>query len=215
MKTLLAPLVLALGTLSAAAGPLPDNINIGPAVTIDVPAVYSVGQPFEVSGNLYATFGLPVIVEIAEPISGERIDVLVDDVVAGSAVTDSEGAYSVELTFGAEPPHQRMVRAVAYRESLLETSSRTEATTIDRFVTQLWIEPGSASVAAGGTVQLQARALWNDGRESIVTSSATWASDDDSVAAVAAGLVEGIAPGATGLTATMHGVVAHATVTVI
>jgi uncharacterized protein YjdB len=62
---------------------------------------------------------------------------------------------------------------------------------------------GNNTVTAGQTVQFQANAGFSDGATESVTSSATWASDNGSVATVnGSGLATGVAAGTTQIRAT-------------
>lgn len=73
---------------------------------------------------------------------------------------------------------------------------------------------GSTNVAVGGTTQLQAVARYSDGSTQTVTALALWTSGAPLRATVAAGLVVGVLPGSSTLTATFSGFTAQVTVTV-
>jgi Flp pilus assembly secretin CpaC len=64
----------------------------------------------------------------------------------------------------------------------------------------------TASVARNGTVQLLATGTFSDGTTQNVTTSAAWSSSNTNIASVGAGLVRGLAPGSTQITATIGGV---------
>ncbi|MBS0420695.1 MAG: beta-propeller fold lactonase family protein [Proteobacteria bacterium] len=61
---------------------------------------------------------------------------------------------------------------------------------------------GSSTVAAGLTLQLKATGSYSDGTTKDLTSTVTWSSVDPKTATVAAGLVTGLAAGATTISAT-------------
>lgn len=209
------PLALLAQTVAAGAVEPIRDVNVGPAVTIEAPATYGVGIPFEVRGRLYAQVGLPVVFETAQPVRDQRIDVLVGDAVAGSAITDAEGAYHVTLTFGAAQPTTRFVRAVAFNGTALETSSRTVAVSVERLYTSLRVEPASVSLDAGNAAQLRAIGLDDDGRQTDLTGEVTWSSSDAQVASVSGGLVTAVSPGTTTITAAYQTLTDTSTVTVL
>jgi hypothetical protein len=73
---------------------------------------------------------------------------------------------------------------------------------------------GDLSIGVGETTQLQAVATMNDGSTRTVTTTAGWSSASPQVAPVAAGLVTGLQPGSSEITATYGNQSARATVTV-
>jgi YVTN family beta-propeller protein len=82
-------------------------------------------------------------------------------------------------------------------------------------LTGVSVAPPGASVAAGSTAQLTATGSYSDGSSTDVSSSATWSSSQPAVATVSAsGLVTGVKPGTTTITAALGGLTGSATVTV-
>jgi uncharacterized protein YjdB len=98
------------------------------------------------------------------------------------------------------------------RDGVADTADVTVSPVV---VASLTIAPGSASVAVGETLQLTATPRDAGGR--VLTDRAiVWASDDPAVATVtAAGVVTGVAPGTTAVTAECEDVTVTATVTVL
>ena len=84
----------------------------------------------------------------------------------------------------------------------------------DLTVAALAVSPASATVARGETVQLLATATMSDGSARDVTRTAAWTVDAPSTASVVEGRVSGLAVGTAGVTATLSGTSAKATVTV-
>lgn len=78
----------------------------------------------------------------------------------------------------------------------------------------LAIDPATASVREGGTVQLSARGTFSDNSIQDLTTSVTWSAQHPGVASVTGGLVEGVSPGSTTITASSGGSSATATLTV-
>lgn len=215
-RALIAVVAMVLAAPVARAG-IFEDVNIGFAVSIEAPDQYSAHVPFAVTGFLRAQFALPVVVEVAAGVPDEQIDVLVDDEVITTVTTAGDGSYEAILAFGTEPPLTRSIKAVAYRGSALETSSRTVVTTIDRAPIELFVSPSSASIARDHSIQLTALVTDNQGRTSDVTSTAHWSSADPDVASVSSavkGLVSGIAPGTATIWAELDGLAASATITV-
>jgi hypothetical protein len=98
------------------------------------------------------------------------------------------------------------------RDGVADTADVTVSPVV---VASLTIAPGSASVAVGETVQLTATP--RDAGGSVLTDRAiVWASGNAAVATVtAAGVVTGVAPGTTSVTAECEDVMVTATVTVL
>lgn len=200
-------------TVLAGAGAQAVPTAAGFTVTIQVPDAYDPGVPFTVTGRLMVAFALPILVEVGAGVPDEEIVVLVDGQPAGTAITDDEGAYAVELVFDALPPTTRELQAVAYEGSALETRSRVAETRLRRILSELWIEPGSATVAQGGTVQLSAVGMWDDGRTDDLSAQASWTSSDETVATVDDdGTVTGVSSGEVTITAEAHDKTATAAV---
>lgn len=68
-------------------------------------------------------------------------------------------------------------------------------------VEQLIVEPVRSQVLVGSSQQFTARLVFSDSTQQIVTDSATWSSSDSSVASVSMGLANGLAPGASEISA--------------
>ncbi len=82
-------------------------------------------------------------------------------------------------------------------------------------LTSLAISPTRASVPVGATVSFRAEGSYSDGSSLDVTSLVAWSTDDRAIATVnTAGVVTGVAVGATTLRALLNGVVGSAPVTV-
>lgn len=120
--------------------------------------------------------------------------------VGGMATAVGPGVADVTAHFGdvASGPYRIAVEAVA--------------------LVGLVVDPEQAVVAVGESVQLGARGLYNDGTEAEVGAQAEWQSANPVVATVGdgaeAGLVRGLAPGQTRITARLGGFAASATVDV-
>ncbi len=76
------------------------------------------------------------------------------------------------------------------------------------------LSPTSASIAKGLTQQFTATGHYSDSSTQNLTSSATWTSNSNSIATVAAGLATGVAAGSTTITAASGSVSGSATLTV-
>lgn len=95
------------------------------------------------------------------------------------------------------------------------TSGPTAVTVLpSSTVTALVIEPATATLPVGSTRPLRATATYADGRAVDVSSSAAWASADEAVARVAAGVVTGVSAGSAEVSAAFEGRRATAAVTV-
>lgn len=79
----------------------------------------------------------------------------------------------------------------------------------------LEITPGVTEVTEHLQAQVRATARWDDGSRRDVTAEAAWASQDEAIATVSAGLVQAGPPGATYLTAAWEGLQASARVQVL
>ncbi len=73
---------------------------------------------------------------------------------------------------------------------------------------------GSSTVGAGASTQMKAIGTYSDQTTKDITSTASWASSQYSVATVQGGSVTGVNPGTASITATLSGVSAAATITV-
>jgi len=210
---LLAVLLAFLPGSAVAAGPA------GLTVTINAPDTYSGQTAFTVSGYLVAYAQAPIYFEYSRGLANQTIEILVDDAPAAIVATNAEGFYQAQITLPATPPTTHVLRAVAYRDAALETSSPSRTITIDRILTSLSITPAGASVDPGDTVALRAIGEYSEGREADLTEFASWSSSDTSVATVGTvsgshGIVTGIAPGTTQISASVEGSTATATIAV-
>lgn len=79
---------------------------------------------------------------------------------------------------------------------------------------ELKVEPSSLTLKVGETKQLVVKAVYSDGTEADVTNEATYASANENVATVEAGLITAVGAGETVVTATYGDKSAQATVTV-
>jgi hypothetical protein len=84
----------------------------------------------------------------------------------------------------------------------------------DLTVKDLSVSPVVLLVPKGGTGQLLATATLSDGSAVDATRTATWTSDDATIATVASGLVSGLATGATNVSASLGGITAKVAVKV-
>jgi hypothetical protein len=75
----------------------------------------------------------------------------------------------------------------------------------DLSVQSIAVTPETPATTVGDTVQLTATGTYPDAATADVTTAAAWASDDEAVATVAAGLVTGVAAGTATITATYSG----------
>lgn len=83
-------------------------------------------------------------------------------------------------------------------------------------LTSINVAPATASVVAGLTLHLTAAAMYSDGSQKDVTSSATWASSAIGIATVSAsgGVATGVSEGTSSIGATWNGVTGKNTLTV-
>ena len=97
----------------------------------------------------------------------------------------------------ARRPGSVQIQAVAQGQS-----AYAFVTVVARPIATVAVSPGTASVAAGATVQLQAAAA-DDRGDAVAAPAVAWRSGDDAIARVTStGLVSGVAPGTTTITAT-------------
>ncbi len=120
----------------------------------------------------------------------------VDDGVRKGFVTAvAAGACAVDASYGGQ-------------------TASAQITVNDLTVKELTVSPVVLLVPKGGTGQLLATAVISDGSAVDATRTATWTSDDATIATVAAGLVTGLATGATNVSAALGGVTAKVAVKV-
>ncbi|MEZ4358589.1 MAG: Ig-like domain-containing protein [Kofleriaceae bacterium] len=99
--------------------------------------------------------------------------------------------------------------------SLGDASAVVLVTVLPAAADTLTITPPALSLAAGTTSQLTATITLTDGTTRDVTDTVGWSSDDDAIATVSAtGLVSGVAPGTSTVTATLGALSAEADLTV-
>jgi hypothetical protein len=96
------------------------------------------------------------------------------------------------------------------------TVSGTAALTVTaKALVGLAISPGTASVTAGLTQQMSLTGAYSDGSTATLTSGVTWSAASPSIATISVnGLVTGVAPGATTVSASIDGMTATAALTV-
>jgi uncharacterized protein YjdB len=88
-------------------------------------------------------------------------------------------------------------------------------TVTNAVVTRVVVEPSTASIPAGTTRQLVARAIYSNGNETVVTNTATWArTSGTSVSLSATGLVRGDTLGSSVVSATFNQIAGSSTITV-
>ncbi|HEV8433394.1 MAG TPA: IPT/TIG domain-containing protein [Thermoanaerobaculia bacterium] len=204
-----------------------------PSATLTVSAGTVVGGVYggavTVSGNSHVTRTIdntPPMVTIISPLDHQAVIDLSQVVVHGT-VTDSEtaitsfqvngsdvslaadGSFDITLNLStATPP---TITATATNAAGL---SATSAVTVQSALSQLAVAPPSLSVDQNATGQLSAIGTYADGSTADVTASATWVSSAPSIATVNGGVVTGVSPGTTTITATLGSLAASATVTV-
>lgn len=93
-------------------------------------------------------------------------------------------------------------------------SGSTTVTVPTATVTDVRVDPGTASTTVGGTVTFAATAVLSDGTSTDVTASATWSVADATIAKVASGIATGVAGGTTTVTASISGKSGSASLTV-
>jgi uncharacterized protein YjdB len=93
-------------------------------------------------------------------------------------------------------------------------SGRSTITVPTATVTDVRVDPGTASTTVGGTVTFAATAVLSDGTSSDVTASATWSVGDATIAKVAGGIATGVAGGTTTVSASISGKSGSANLTV-
>ncbi|HET9553899.1 MAG TPA: Ig-like domain-containing protein, partial [Anaeromyxobacteraceae bacterium] len=84
-------------------------------------------------------------------------------------------------------------------------SGSTSVTVVQATLQSVTVEPAQATLAAGLTLQLAAKAHWSNGTTQDVTTQATWSSDRAAATVSSAGLATGVAQGTANLTASYGG----------
>jgi uncharacterized protein YjdB len=100
------------------------------------------------------------------------------------------------------------------RATLAGVSGTSTVTVPTATVTDVRVDPGTASTTVGGTVTFAATAVLSDGTSTDVTASATWTVTDATIAKVASGIATGVAGGTTTVTASISGKSGSAALTV-
>jgi RHS repeat-associated protein len=132
------------------------------------------------------------------------------DVTSSATWTTSNAAAAsvANGTVSGEAP------GIATITATLQTFSATATVTVGATASTLAIAPGSATIDHHATTKLTATLTYSDGTTADATSSATWTSSNDAIAAVVSGAVTGNAPGTVTIIATTNGVTATATITI-
>jgi Big-like domain-containing protein len=195
------------------------EMHVGPGVSIDAPDTFSGGIPFGIDGSVFVeAAGLP-LVEAAVGLPNLNVDLIVDGDVVAYTTTNGLGFYHFDWTFGYTPS-THTIRAVVFRSiPVLEISSRTVPTQIDRIITAITIAPAQPLVSLGGDLRLRACARDDDGRRLDVTDQAAWSSSDTAVATVSnvsgsRGLVSGVSVGTSTVSASFEGATGSTAVSV-
>ncbi|MBE7449601.1 MAG: Ig-like domain-containing protein [Kofleriaceae bacterium] len=171
----------------------PSGLRIGPA-----PVTLGIGDEVTVTAYL--------VVDEASQRLGEGVTWEIGDGGVASVTPRADGAATVRgLATGAT--------VVTARARGL--SATAEITVGMPVVTAIAITPEAPTVAAGLTVALTATGTFSDGGSADITSLVAWASASPLVAAVdGGGVVMGLAPGTSEITASRDGASAMVTVTV-
>ena len=155
----------------------------------------------------------------ARPVTAETVSGTTRSAATGATWTSSDPAIvAVSTTNAGSATLQGVSAGAATVTATLKGKSATMAVTVSaRPVTLSRIEltPANATVAKGGTLQFTATGVFSDGTTQDFTASATWASSDETRATVStAGLLSGLAPGTTEVTAAKDGLTGRLTVSV-
>ncbi len=154
------------------------------------------------------------------PVSGTRAFVARALLSDGTALDVSASAtWSSDSPSIATVSSAGLVTAVAagtahVQATLAGVSGTSTVTVPAATVTDLRVDPGTASTTVGGTVTFAATAVLSDGTSTDVTASATWSVADATIAKVAAGIATGVAGGTTTVSATLGGKSGSASLTV-
>lgn len=129
--------------------------------------------------------------------------------------SDNTIAYisSPSMAFGAKTGTAQITATVQSKQ----VTAKLTVTTAE--ITRIAVTPTSLSIAKGHSGQLSVTAYYTDSTSADVTQTASWQSADSSIAAVPAtgasgGLVSGLEPGQTTVTATYSGMKGDALITV-
>ncbi len=95
------------------------------------------------------------------------------------------------------------------------TINLTVTSSTSKQVTSIAVTPANASVNVGSQLQFDAVATYSDGSTADITSSATWAVANTSIATISSGgLANGVAQGSTQVTASLSGITGTDSLTV-
>jgi hypothetical protein len=133
-------------------------------------------------------------------------------------VTGSDGSsYTLPASGGAQvvtPAATTTYTAVA-SGAQGKASAATTVTVTAKTLTAISVTPSTDSLGVGATEQLTATATYSDGSQANISTTATWAVADTTVATVtSAGLVTAAASGSTQITASLNGISGTAMLTV-
>ena len=199
---------------TAHAGPVPLPIGeAGLTVTIENEPTFRQGNPFAVSGYLYAVFALPIVVELAHGLPSQSIDILVDGARQATVTTTNDGHYQASF-FLTEEQSTHTIQSVVFRGTPLEVRSPLRTVHADQVFTELTISPSTLALGLGGSNQLTAIALDGDGRPRDVTAQTLWSSSNAAVATVSGGNVTGHSPGDATITGAFSGLTGQVPVSV-
>lgn len=198
---------LALGLLGAA--PARADLPLF-SLSLEGPSEYDALVPVTFGGALaLGPLGLPV----------QTVEILVDEAAVQSAQTSLTGTYALDIAFSPGAPFTHTVRAVAYRGTPLETSSPPVTISLRVRLVSIAIEPAAPTVRRGGDVQLAATGSYNNETTEDITERASWTSSAPAFATVSnsagtRGLVTGVAPGVSTISASLDAVTASVEATV-
>lgn len=131
-------------------------------------------------------------------------DATTEDVTANATwASDDETVATIDATGLATAVAEGTAEVSALFNEI--TGTATITVTVAQ-VTQVQVTPANATIAPDDTTDFTARAIFDDGTNADVTDTAVWASDDDAIATVDAGVVTGVAAGTATITATFDGV---------
>jgi uncharacterized protein YjdB len=98
---------------------------------------------------------------------------------------------------------------VTITAALVEVTGSATLSVVPSGIVSIVLNPASASIPVNGTQQFTAIAMYGDGNSTDVTAQASWASSNENVATVVAGLVSAKAAGTTDIIATVSDVTSN------
>lgn len=159
-------------------------------------------QPGEAYGDIALNDADGNPVEITTSIEGAALTITPAEALAYNTV------YTVVIPAGAVKDAADNALAEKY---VFSFTTETAAVVLER----LEVTPDSLTLTVGEQAQLEVKAVYSDGSVADITAQATYASEDEGVAAVSgAGLITAVGAGSTMVTATHGGKEAQATVIV-